>query len=243
MTRLSRVEHFLNELLNSAGNQPSRVVAEQLCRDRMQARQKLKLGEMSMYRHRPRFCNHVSARGSDENLQDDGDRFFSQYDLKSLLHGPVDLAFIDGMHHAEFVLRDFINIEKNSHAGTVIMMDDVLPDRIELTTRERMGAAVWTGDVYKVITILRQYRPDLEVGVLDVDVKGLACVTRLNSASTKLSESYDAIEKAILSGEYELKSVESIRQRANPISANQITRLLQDGDFRRQIWDIRPVSD
>ncbi len=159
------------------------------------------------------------------------DRFFSQYDLKSLLHGPVDLAFIDGMHHAEFVLRDFINIEKNSHAGTVIMMDDVLPDRIELTTRERMGAAVWTGDVYKVITILRQYRPDLEVGVLDVDVKGLACVTRLNSASTKLSESYDAIEKAILSGEYELKSVESIRQRANPISANQITRLLQDRRF------------
>ena len=72
------------------------------------------------------------------------DQFFSRYDLKQLLCGPVDLAFIDGMHKAEFALRDFLNLEKSGHAGTVILLDDVLPDKIELlhvdaTIRELPG--------------------------------------------------------------------------------------------------------
>lgn len=38
------------------------------------------------------------------------DRFFATHDLAAELGGlPVDLAFIDGMHHFEFALRDFIN--------------------------------------------------------------------------------------------------------------------------------------
>ena len=155
------------------------------------------------------------------------DQFFSQYDLKRLLCGPVDLAFIDGMHKAEFVLRDFLNLEKNGHAGTVILLDDVLPDKIEWTTRERTTPA-WTGDVYKVVTVLRKYRPDLEVTVLDVDLKGLACVTGLDPSSTILEESYQAIEKAILSGAFELSSVESIRALARPVSANAVGGLLHD---------------
>ena len=162
------------------------------------------------------------------------DQFFSQYDLKGLLGGPIDLAFIDGMHNAEFVLRDFCNLEKNSHAGTVILVDDVLPDRIEWTTRERMTRA-WTGDVYKIITILRRYRPDLAVTVVNVDLKGLACVTGLNPASMILSENYDAIEKALLSGEYDLSSAESIRALFEPISAEGIGHLLKDKTFQRRM--------
>ena len=39
------------------------------------------------------------------------DDFFARHDLGELLGGKVDLAFVDGMHRAEFVLRDILNLE------------------------------------------------------------------------------------------------------------------------------------
>jgi hypothetical protein len=57
------------------------------------------------------------------------DEFFRQYNVKELLENPIDLAFIDGMHNAEYVLRDFINIEKNCHHRKVIIIDDVLHEK------------------------------------------------------------------------------------------------------------------
>src|SRR5580658_4167438 len=40
------------------------------------------------------------------------DEFFARADVPALLGGrALDMAFIDGMHHFEYALRDFINIE------------------------------------------------------------------------------------------------------------------------------------
>ncbi len=155
------------------------------------------------------------------------DEFFQQYNVKELLGNPIDLAFIDGMHKAEYVLRDYINIEKNSHFGTVIVIDDVLPEKIEWTTRERLTQA-WTGNVYQIIAILRQYRPDLQVQVLDVEMKGMALITGVNPASTKLLENYNAIEYAIIADKYKINSAESIRNSIKPVSTNEIYNLLLD---------------
>ncbi|TGP16535.1 class I SAM-dependent methyltransferase, partial [Mesorhizobium sp. M1D.F.Ca.ET.231.01.1.1] len=80
-------------------------------------------------------------------------RFFKR-DVASLVGGPVDLAFIDGMHNAEFALRDFINCERVSHAQGVIVIDDVLPRDIAHASRER-NTQVWTGDIYSLVPILR----------------------------------------------------------------------------------------
>ena len=56
------------------------------------------------------------------------DDFFAQKDLSSLLgHRPVDLAFIDGMHHFEFALRDFMNIERYASRSTAVLAHDCLP--------------------------------------------------------------------------------------------------------------------
>src|SRR6478609_1187650 len=41
------------------------------------------------------------------------DEYFATTDPKEWLGGPVDLAFIDGMHLFEYALRDFINVEKH----------------------------------------------------------------------------------------------------------------------------------
>jgi hypothetical protein len=155
------------------------------------------------------------------------DEFFGRYDLKSLLGGPLDLAFIDGMHKAEFVLRDFINLEKSGDQNSIILIDDVLPQKIEWTTRERLSQ-MWTGDVYKILMVFKRFRPDLRITVLDVDLKGLAWITGIDSSSTWLLEHYAEIERAILSDEYTLHSEDAIRALAEPVSTDEVHRLLQE---------------
>src|SRR4026207_1370480 len=58
----------------------------------------------------------------------------------------VDLGFIDGMHLAEFALRDFLNMEQVSAPTGVIAFDDVLP-RNQFEASRTMCGGDWTGDV------------------------------------------------------------------------------------------------
>lgn len=142
---------------------------------------------------------------------------------------PIDLAFIDGMHLVEFVLRDFLNIEARAHPGTVVAIDDVLPADIAFTPREQVPGA-WTGDVYRIIPLLRQYRPDLDVTVYDVRQKGLAIVTRLDPASRVLADGYEGIAADLARGAFVEKSAKAIRTTIRP---RPTTRLARDlGRFR-----------
>lgn len=139
------------------------------------------------------------------------DRFFAEETLDQ----PIDFAFIDGMHQVEFVLRDFMNIEANSHPGTVVAMDDVLPEDIALTPREQIPGA-WTGDVYRIIPLLRQYRPDLDVRVYDVTQKGIGVVTGLDRTSRILPDLYDRIVAELDRGAYLAPTAAAIRATAAP---------------------------
>src|SRR5262249_10166906 len=67
----------------------------------------------------------------------------------------VDLAFIDGMHWFEYALRDFINAEAWSHAGGTIVLHDCLP-LLPLTAGRERRSKFWVGDVWKVVSILRE---------------------------------------------------------------------------------------
>ena len=88
---------------------------------------------------------------------------------------PVDLAFIDGMHLSEFALRDFINIEPFMADTGVVVLDDVLPRNGLEAARDRKTES-WTGDVYKVVEILRRRRPDLVVLLVNTAPTGTAVV-------------------------------------------------------------------
>src|SRR4051794_28213103 len=46
-------------------------------------------------------------------FQQTSDQFFAERDPSSLLGGPLDIAFIDGLHLFEVALRDFINVERH----------------------------------------------------------------------------------------------------------------------------------
>lgn len=80
--------------------------------------------------HRPLPAPTRLFKQTDDNL-------FRDHDPGQLLVGAFDLAFIDGMHRSQFVLRDFINLEHHAHPGSVILVDDLLTEDMSWTTRER----------------------------------------------------------------------------------------------------------
>jgi hypothetical protein len=104
----------------------------------------------------------------------------------------LDLAFIDGMHLAEYALRDFMNVERFSTWSTVIAFDDMLPRNVDEAARDR-HTSDWTGDVYKVIAILREHRPDLTVIPVNTTPTGVVVVFGADSKSTILRDRYDTI--------------------------------------------------
>ena len=106
--------------------------------------------------------------------------FFRDNDPVTLLGGQVDLAFVDGLHHAEVALADVLAIERIAHPGTVVLVHDVLPIDGPSSERQRTGM-VWSGDVWKVVVLLRRHRPDLRVTTLDVAPTGMAVVTGFGS--------------------------------------------------------------
>jgi hypothetical protein len=82
--------------------------------------------------------------------------------LRVLLGGSVKVAFIDGLHLFEQVLRDFVNLERHSDPDTVIVLHDCLP-LDELTASRERTTDFFSGDVWKAVLALRRRRPDLEM--------------------------------------------------------------------------------
>lgn len=132
------------------------------------------------------------------------DEYFRDHDPRAIFGGPVDVSFLDGLHQFEYLLRDFINTEAVSAASSLIMLDDCLPVNIEIAERvwnpggrtieETRGG--WTGDVWKVVNILREYRPDLRIVAVDTTPSGNIGVVNLNPKSTVLRDRYfEIVEK------------------------------------------------
>nr|WP_321249254.1 glycosyltransferase [uncultured Ruegeria sp.] len=127
-------------------------------------------------------------------FQQSSDEFFAENRL-TVLGATVDLAFLDGMHLMEFLLRDFINTERYCSADSVIVMHDCVPWNSAITARQRGKGPTsdWTGDVWKIVPILQAYRPDLDLEIVDCAPTGLVIVTGLDPESNVLSDAYDEI--------------------------------------------------
>jgi predicted O-methyltransferase YrrM len=139
-------------------------------------------------------------------IEHDVERSLDFYEMTSdeffAKHEPAyDLALIDGMHLFEFALRDFMNLERLARNGSTILVHDCIPINAVATSRDRTTRQ-WTGDVWKLIPILREYRPDLDLTVIDVKPSGLGFVTRLDPESTVLPDAYDQITERFLPLEY-----------------------------------------
>ncbi|MEM7490172.1 MAG: class I SAM-dependent methyltransferase [Pseudomonadota bacterium] len=103
-----------------------------------------------------------------------------------------DLAFLDGLHHCDALLRDFMGAEKLMAPDGVIALHDCCPTTTEMTGRE-MTEGLWTGDVWKTVRILRERRPDLRIDVTTARPTGLALVRNLDPTSEVLDACYEEV--------------------------------------------------
>lgn len=140
------------------------------------------------------------------------DEFFAREDPFEHLQGvPVDLAFVDGMHLAEFALRDFINLEQHMAPGGVVVMDDVLPrNHLEAYRIRRTGP--WSGDVYKVLDVLAEHRPDLTVIPLNTAPTGTVMIVGLDPTSTVLADRYPDIEPTLVTDDPQIVPDQHLRR-------------------------------
>ncbi len=165
------------------------------------------------------------------------DAYFRRHDPKAALGGTLDLAFLDGMHRFEFLLRDFINVERHMRPNSVVFMHDCLPMTLDMTRRQFVGSThpdfrgYWTGDVWKVVPILKRLRPDLRVTLLDCPPTGLVMITDLDPTSTVLDKAYSDIvaefaripfEEEALEAFYDAHGIEASR----PLMAEEELQLL-----------------
>ncbi len=169
------------------------------------------------------------------------DAFFRHYDPAALLGAPIDVAFLDGMHLWEFLLRDFINVERAARRNSVVFMHDILPVDCRMTVRheqsDRRRGSVhpdwWTGDVWKTIVALRRYRPDLAIHTFDAHPTGLAAITNLSPGDTTLSERYFDIVRELRELRLEQYGIERHVAELRPIPTRSIRDL---PDLAEMFW-------
>lgn len=161
------------------------------------------------------------------------DFFAGQYTKK--LCDSIDFAFLDGLHLFEFLLRDFMATEKLSGTDSVIAMHDCIPMTHIAAERhwDQKATGAWTGDVWKLVPILKKYRPDLTIDVIDCPPSGLTVVTNLDPKNDALDRHYDEIMKDFMDlsleeyGEEKLiTELEILDSRSSP--ANRFVRLPSD---------------
>jgi hypothetical protein len=146
----------------------------------------------------PGFELRVDLPSGVQLFEETSDEYFDRQDPLAPLGGRrVGYSFIDGMHLAEFALRDFINVERLSRWSTVVVFDDIFPRAPEEANRDRETRA-WTGDVYKVPRVLAGHRPDLVQLHIDTEPTGLLLVLALDRDSAVLGDRYDEIVRGLV---------------------------------------------
>jgi hypothetical protein len=129
------------------------------------------------------------------------DDFFRNNDPRLLVKN-IDIGFLDGLHLFEALLKDFINFERHSHSRSVALLHDCLPLNSRMTSRQQrsgpddedMGTrAFWTGDVWRVLPILKEFRPDLQIFFVDCPPTGLVLCSGLDHRSDVLLYAYERI--------------------------------------------------
>lgn len=169
------------------------------------------------------------------------DEFFSRFKPGEVLGAPIDLAFLDGMHLFEFLLRDFSNAERCCRTNSIICLHDCIPSDVYMTTREEADKLRhrsrhpdwWTGDVWKVPAILQKYRPDLQIYALDAEPTGLILITNLDPQSTVLSRGYFEIVREF--GSLDLGSY-GIGRYVNSLNMMSSSALTKPSDLWGYFW-------
>lgn len=127
-------------------------------------------------------------------FQKTSDDFFAEKHLETL-GASIDLAFLDGLHWYEFLLRDFMNTERYVSDSAYVVLHDCIPWTVGMTDRDysKFVGKAWTGDVWKVVPILQRFRPDLQIRVFDAKPSGLVVIGGMDPNNQVLWDNYTNI--------------------------------------------------
>jgi tetratricopeptide (TPR) repeat protein len=130
------------------------------------------------------------------------DDYFSTRDVRADFGGlPIDMAFIDGAHLFEQALKDFINVERHATPQSVILLHDTYP-LTRLTAERDRRSEFWSGDVWRLVLVLKKYRPDLSFSNVGASPTGLGVVRALDPGSHVLQRNLDAIIDEFMAVDY-----------------------------------------
>lgn len=90
------------------------------------------------------------------------DEYFAQNTAK------FDLFFIDGLHHAEQVYKDFRNALNVLNQNGFIVFHDMLPVH-ELHAKVPRESKIWNGDVYRLAFLLKENYSNLKLVIVNID--------------------------------------------------------------------------
>ena len=102
------------------------------------------------------------------------------------------------------------------------MIDDILPRNRDEAARARLTRA-WTGDVYKLLGVFEQHRPDLITLRVGADPTGVLLVLNPDPASTALNARYDEISEAIVTPDPQ-EVPDAILQREDVLDPEQVLK-------------------
>jgi hypothetical protein len=178
----------------------------------------------------------IGTRTQTHFYQMTSDAYFDQHDLRAIFKAGPDVCFLDGMHRSEYLLRDFLNTERFCHRRSVIFMHDCLPANTRMALRthepgdesEGHWAGAWTGDVWKIVPLLRAHRPDLKIFLLDCAPTGVVVVSNLNPASTILTEAYGGLVDKLREMDLEKHTISKLWDEVPVISSHSLMQYPED---------------
>jgi hypothetical protein len=146
------------------------------------------------------------------------DDFFARHDVRTELGGrALEMAFVDGLHRFEQALRDFINVERACARNAVILVHDCYPLDARTAQREQV-TEFWSGDIWRLLLLLRERRPDLTVHTIAAPPTGLGIVLNPDPDSRFLADHQEELTGEYLAKDYAV--LEGRRREALGLIAN-----------------------
>jgi hypothetical protein len=121
--------------------------------------------------------------------------FFSRHSLAEFFGADCfSLALVDGLHQFERAMDDIFNLEVYAQPDSVIALHDTIP-LDERTASPTRRTDFYTGDVWKVVPFLKQFRPDLEIVTVRTGPSGLTLIRRLSTTRKKQQADTEALAR------------------------------------------------